>query len=140
MENEVLPSSSSQDSADSGPPQPRRDSRASVSDQDSDTERDAAEETEEWEQIIWPLPPLTCTSPLLSFATVQWDVPDPTAEMSFVVADGNTDGEVSGGSSSPELPRDQGEREDGWSIDQQLLNSILLSTGSDSEVGVACVT
>lgn len=120
MDNNILPSS--QD--------PRRDSWDSVNDQ---AERESTEDTEEWEQIIWPLRPMTCTSPPLSSATVQWDVPDPATEMSFFVTDADTDDEVSGGSGSP--PQDQEESEEDWRIGLQLLNSVLQSTGSDSEVG-----
>lgn len=123
MENEILPSSS-QDAADLS--LPRRDSWASVSEQDADPDTEDVEEAEEWEQIIWPLLPVACTSPLLSFATVQWDAPDPTTQM---------DDEVSAGSSSPPRPPGQEEREEGWSIDLQLLHSVLQRTGSDSEVG-----
>lgn len=134
MENQILPSSSP-DSADSPLRQPRRDSWASVNNQYAEPERGASEETEEWEQIIWPLRPMTCTSPPISFATVQWDVPDPTTETSFVVTDGNADDEVSVGSSSPALPQEHEERDDGWTIDAQLSSSVLQKTGSDSEVG-----
>lgn len=137
MENQILPSSS-QDIADPSLREPRRDSWASVSDQCAETDREDMEESEEWEQIIWPPCPMTCTSPLLSFATVQWDVPDPATEMSFVVTDGNMDDEVSAGSGSPALPQDQEEREEDWRIDLQLLHSVLQRTGSDSEVGWVC--
>lgn len=129
MDNKILPSS--QDAAEL-----RRDSWDPVNDQPAEAEREPTEETEEWEQIIWPLRPMTCTSPPLSSATVQWDVPDPATEMSFFVTDGNVDDEVTTGSSSPALPRDQEESEDDWRIELQLLNSVLLRTGSDSEVGV----
>lgn len=137
MEHEILPSSS-QENADSLLRELRRDSWASANEQYADTDREDTEESEEWEQIIWPLRPMTCTSPPLSFATVQWDMPDPTTEMSFVVTDGNMDDEVSAGSSSPELPQDREEREEGWRIDLQLLHSVVQRTGSDSEVGWVC--
>ncbi|XP_073334128.1 uncharacterized protein [Pagrus major] len=42
--------------------------------------RDTPEEAEQWEQIIWPVRPMSCTSPPISFATVQWDMPDPTVQ------------------------------------------------------------
>lgn len=128
MDDKILPSS--EDAAE-----PRRDSWDSVNDQPADAEREPTEETEEWEQIIWPLRPMTCTSPPLSSATVQWDVPDPATEMSFFVTDADMDDEVSSGGSSPALPHDQEESEEEWRIELQLLNSILLRTGSDSEVG-----
>lgn len=128
MENEILPSSS-QDMADSAL---RRDSWASV----NDPYAEDAEDLEEWEQIMWPLRPMTCSSPPLSFATVQWDAPDTAAEMSFVLTDGNVDDEVSAGSSSPPLPHHQEEeRGDGWTIDLPLLHAVLQRAGSDSEVG-----
>uniref|UniRef100_UPI0037E763C8 PH and SEC7 domain-containing protein 2 n=1 Tax=Semicossyphus pulcher TaxID=241346 RepID=UPI0037E763C8 len=50
--------------------------------------RDTPEEAEPWEQIIWPVHPVTCTSPRLSFATVQWDMPDPSAETPSLVTHG----------------------------------------------------
>lgn len=123
MENEIL-SSSSQDMADSW---------ASVTDPYAEED---AEDLDEWEQIMWPLRPMTCSSPPLSFATVQWDAPDPAAEMSFVLTDGNVDDEVSAGSGSPPLPHHQEEeRGDGWTIDLPLLHAVLQRAGSDSEVG-----
>lgn len=125
MDSNVLPSS---------PDAPRRDSWDSVNDQPADAEREPTD-TEEWEQIIWPLRPITCTSPPLSSATVQWDVPHPATEMSFFVTDADTDDEVSGGS-SPAPPQDQEESEEDWRIELQLLNSVLQRTGSDSEVGL----
>ncbi|XP_011603145.2 PH and SEC7 domain-containing protein 2 isoform X2 [Takifugu rubripes] len=126
MDDKILPSS--RDAAE-----PRRDSWDPVNDQPADVDREPTEDTEEWEQIIWPLRPMTCTSPRLSSAMVQWDVPDPATEMSFFVTDADMDDEVSGGSSSPELPQDQEESEEDWRIDLQLLNSVLQRTGSDSE-------
>ncbi|KAM4527764.1 uncharacterized protein PAE49_024471 isoform 1-T3 [Odontesthes bonariensis] len=42
-------------------------------------------EAEEWEQIIWPIRPIT--SPLFSPATVQWDMPDPSEETPQIVTD-----------------------------------------------------
>lgn len=128
MDDKILPSS--RDAAE-----PRRDSWDPVNDRPADVEREPTEDTEEWEQIIWPLRPMTCTSPPLSSGMVQWDVPDPATEMSFFVTDADMDDEVSGGSSSPELPQDQEESEEDWRIDLQLLNSVLQRTGSDSEVG-----
>eukprot|EP00066_Takifugu_rubripes_P013879 XP_011603145.1 PREDICTED: PH and SEC7 domain-containing protein 2-like isoform X2 [Takifugu rubripes] len=126
MDDKILPSS--RDAAE-----PRRDSWDPVNHQPADVDREPTEDTEEWEQIIWPLRPMTCTSPRLSSAMVQWDVPDPATEMSFFVTDADMDDEVSGGSSSPELPQDQEESEEDWRIDLQLLNSVLQRTGSDSE-------
>lgn len=135
MDNKLLPSSS-KDAPHLALREPRRDSWGSASDQRADEERELVE-TEEWEQIVWPLhPPMVCTSPLLSFATVQWDAPDPATEMSFVVTDGTMGDEVSTGSSSPALPQDQEDSEEDWRMDLQLLNSVLQTTGSDSEVGI----
>ncbi|XP_072227582.1 uncharacterized protein [Leuresthes tenuis] len=42
-------------------------------------------EAEEWEQIIWPIRPIT--SPLFSPATVQWDMPDPSEETPQLMTD-----------------------------------------------------
>lgn len=137
MEDKILPPSSV-GIADSLIQEPRRDSWASVTDQYADTDQEDMEESYEWEQVIWPPHPMTCTSPPLSFATVQWDVPDPATEMSFVVTDGNVDDDARAGSSSPPLPQDPEEMEEGWRIDLQLLHQVLQRTGSDSEVGWVC--
>lgn len=136
MDNKLLPSSS-QGAPHPALREPRRDSWGSANDQRADEEKELVE-TEEWEQIVWPLRPMACTSPLLSFATVQWDVPGPATEMSFVMTDGTMGDEVSTGSSSPALPQDQEDSEEGWRINLQLLNSVLQTTGSDSEVGFVC--
>ncbi|XP_051268436.1 PH and SEC7 domain-containing protein 3 isoform X1 [Dicentrarchus labrax] len=107
--------------------------------------RDTSEEAEQWEQIIWPVHPMTCTSPLLSFATVQWDMPDPTSPL---MTDSSLANELDSGSvtrvgtTSPSLHQSQDvnaelftpeaiEQEDGF--DLQLLNSNLEWTGSGSE-------
>ncbi|XP_069571353.1 PH and SEC7 domain-containing protein 1-like isoform X2 [Brachyistius frenatus] len=38
------------------------------------------EEAEPWEMMIWPTRPITCASPALACATVQWDMPGLSAE------------------------------------------------------------
>ncbi|CAJ1070324.1 PH and SEC7 domain-containing protein 4 [Xyrichtys novacula] len=58
------------------------------------TDRESPEEPEPWEQIIWPVQPMTCTSPLLSFATVQWDMPDPSAGAPSPVTHGSLANEL----------------------------------------------
>ncbi|KAM9338437.1 uncharacterized protein ABDE67_018000 [Symphorus nematophorus] len=111
--------------------------------------RDTPEEAEQWEQIIWPVRPMTCVSPRLSFATVQWDMPDPTAEeTSSLMTDSclanelECDGVTSVGTTSPSLCQSQdidaelftqevGEEEAGF--DSLLLNADLERTGSISE-------
>ncbi|KAM3599437.1 uncharacterized protein V6R79_005494 [Siganus canaliculatus] len=56
--------------------------------------RDTPEEAEQWEQIIWPVRPMTCTSPPLSCATVQWDMPGPAADTSSLVTDSGAANEL----------------------------------------------
>ncbi|TKS84426.1 PH and SEC7 domain-containing protein 3 [Collichthys lucidus] len=106
--------------------------------------RETPEEAEQWEQIIWPVHPMTCTSPRLSFATVQWDMPDLSAETFPLMTDSslaelNSRGGTSLGTTSPSLhgrqevneellTQEDGEEEDGF--DSGLLNSDLEWTGS----------
>ncbi|XP_010736809.3 PH and SEC7 domain-containing protein 4 [Larimichthys crocea] len=107
--------------------------------------RETPEEAEQWEQIIWPVHPMTCTSPPLSFATVQWDMPDLSAETFPLMTDSslanelNSRGGTSLGTTSPSLhgrqevneellTQEDGEEEDGF--DSGLLNSDLEWTGS----------
>lgn len=110
-------------------------------------QRETPEEAEQWEQIIWPM---TCATASLSFATVQWDMPDPSAETPSLVTDSSLANEPDSagltslvGTTSPSLHQSQdvsdelftqegrGE-EDGF--DSQLLNSDLELTGNGSEV------
>ncbi|XP_032395481.1 PH and SEC7 domain-containing protein 4 [Etheostoma spectabile] len=58
------------------------------------TGRETPEEAEQWEQVIWPVGPMTCTSPKLSFATVQWDMPDPSTETLSVMTDSSSTSEA----------------------------------------------
>lgn len=112
--------------------------------------RDFPEEAEQWEQIIWPVRPLSCTSPPLSFATVQWDVPAPTAEASSLVTRDSAaanqldfEGVMFVDTTSLSLHQFQGvddkfltqegTAEEDW-VDSQLLNSVLQETENDSEV------
>ena len=112
--------------------------------------RDAAEEAEQWEQMIWPVRPMSCTSPPISFATVQWDMPDPTAKASTLMTDSSTGHELDSGSvttldiTSPSFHPSRGvdvdlftqevrEEEDGE--DSQFLNSDQERAGNCSEVG-----
>lgn len=112
-------------------------------------ERDTPEEAEQWEQIIWLVRPMTCASPPLSFATVQWDMPDPTPETSSLMTDSSVATELGSDfmtnidTTSLLLHQFQGvdaeevrEEEDG--SDSQLLNSNLQWTGSDFEVCTVC--
>lgn len=96
------------------------------------------EEAEQWEQIIWPVRPVSCTSAPLTFATVQWDMPDPSAETPSLMTDSSLANELDSGgvpslgttSPSPHRAQDvnaelftqeDGEEEDGF--DSRLLNS-----------------
>lgn len=104
-----------------------------------------SEEPELWEQIIWPV---TCTSPHLSFATVQWDMPDPSAGTSALMTDSGLANKLDSGSvtsldaTSESLHQSQvvnaelftledREEEDGFH--SQCLSSNLEWTGSCSE-------
>lgn len=110
--------------------------------------RESPEEAEQWEQIIWPMP---CTGAPLSFATVQWDMPDHSAETPSLSTDSNLANELDSGGSlvttSRSLHQSQdinaelftqelrGE-EDGF--DSQPLTSNVEWTGSASEVCTVC--
>uniref|UniRef100_A0AAQ4R507 Pleckstrin and Sec7 domain containing 4 n=1 Tax=Gasterosteus aculeatus aculeatus TaxID=481459 RepID=A0AAQ4R507_GASAC len=69
------------------------------------------EEAAQWEQTVWQL---TCTGAPLSFATVRWDVPDPSAATPSLVTDiGSANGPIPGGvtsldRTSPSPQRSQG--------------------------------
>lgn len=41
----------------------------------------------QWEQIVLPVYPMTCTAAPLSFATVQWDMPDLSTEVPSTTTD-----------------------------------------------------
>ncbi|XP_071321871.1 PH and SEC7 domain-containing protein 3 isoform X2 [Trachinotus anak] len=91
---------------------------------------------------------MTCTSPRLSFATVQWDMPDPFTEMPSLVTDRSLANELNYGgvtrldttslslhqseddNAEPPIP---GEREEEDGFDSQLLNSNIEWTGNSSE-------
>lgn len=138
---------SSLDIADSVLQQPEPESWTSVYHQDTTGEQDTPEAPEEWEQIIWPVRPMTCTSPPLSFATVQWDMPDAAAETSSLITECGVVSELGSGSvtiidaTSLSLHQYQDvhftqevKEEDDWRIDSQLLDSVLQRAGCDSEV------
>ncbi|XP_023124094.1 PH and SEC7 domain-containing protein 3 [Amphiprion ocellaris] len=102
------------------------------------------EEAEQWEQIIWPVCPITCTSPPLSFATVQWDMPDPSTETTDSSSANELDSEVmtnlDATSESLHQPEDinaelvnQEDREEQEEFDSQLLKSDTEYTGNKSE-------
>lgn len=59
--------------------------------------RESPEEAEQWEQIIWPVRPMSCTSPPLSFATVQWDMPGPSEETPLLMTDSSLANELDSG-------------------------------------------
>nr|XP_046230849.1 PH and SEC7 domain-containing protein 4 isoform X2 [Scatophagus argus] len=111
--------------------------------------QDTTEEAEQWEQVIWSVRPLSCASPPLSFATVQWDMPDPATETPSLITDSSVANELDSDgvmtvdtiSSSPlhqsqdinaELfTQEVWEEEDRFH--SQPLNSNLEGTGNDSE-------
>ncbi|XP_044029704.1 PH and SEC7 domain-containing protein 4 [Siniperca chuatsi] len=104
-----------------------------------------SEEAEQWEQLIWPM---TCTSAQLSVATVQWDMPDPSAGMSSLMTDSSSSYELDSGgvmsldTTSPSLHQCQvvnaelftrGDREEEDGFNSRFLNSNLEWNGSGSE-------
>lgn len=118
--------------------------------------RDSPEETEQWEQIVWPVRPLSCTSPPLSFATVEWDVPGPHVTVCGVANQLDTGGAARVDAASLSLhhfqdvddellaaegraeDEDEGEEEEKNWINSPLLDSVLKETGNDPEVGAIC--
>lgn len=120
--------------------------------------RDSPEEAEQWEQIIWPVRPLSCTSPPLSFATVEWDVPVPHVTGCGVANQLDAGGASHVDTTSLSLhhfqdvhdellaaegraeDEDEGEEEEEkiW-INSPLLDSVLKETGNDRKVGAICV-
>lgn len=115
--------------------------------------QDSPEEAEQWEQIIWPVRPMSCISPPLSFATVQWDMPDLTAEASSLRTDSSTANELDSGAvtsmdfTSPSLYQYQDVNaellteeiiEEERGIDSQILISDSQKTGIDFEVCANC--
>lgn len=111
--------------------------------------QETSEEVEQWEQIIWPVRPMTCTSPPISFATVQWDMPGTFTEMPSLMTDRSLANELdSGGVTSLDTtslslhqsdddnaePVVQGENEEEDGFDSRLLNLNLEWTGNGFEV------
>lgn len=54
-------------------------------------------EAEQWEPVTWSLCPMSCTSPPLSFATVQWDMPDSGEETPLFMTDSSSTNELNSG-------------------------------------------
>lgn len=115
--------------------------------------RESPEEAEQWEQIVWPAHPVTCAGAPLSFATVQWDMPDPSAATPSFRADGGVANEPSSGGSeslgtaSPSLHQSQRVnadlfirqgRVDRDEVDSRFLNFHRERTGNGSEVCTVC--
>lgn len=116
---------------------------------------ESPEETEQWEQIMWPVRPLSCTSPPLSFATVEWDVPSPHVTGCGVA--NQLDARDTSRVDAASLPlhhfqdvddelvavdcraedEDDEEEEKNW-INSPLLDSVLKETTNDPEVGAIC--
>lgn len=111
--------------------------------------RDSPEEAEQWEQIIWPVRPMCCTSPPLSFATVQWDMPGPSEETPSLMTDSCLANELESvgvegldvTSLSLRPSEDVNaellmleEREEQYAFNSQSLNSHVEWTGNGSEV------
>ncbi|XP_042250461.1 PH and SEC7 domain-containing protein 2 [Thunnus maccoyii] len=78
-----------------------------------EAEQENAEEPEQWEQIIWPVRPMSITTAPLSFATVQWDMPDTASETPSLIIDSSLANELDSGSvmsrdtTSPSLQQSQ---------------------------------
>lgn len=111
--------------------------------------RESPEEAEQWEQIIYPVRPMSCTSAPLSFATVQWDMPGSSEQMPSLVTDSSLANELDSGgvtslpSTSPSLHESEDfdaelfmpeEREEQDGFDQQFLDSDVEWTGNGFEV------
>ncbi|XP_026153453.1 PH and SEC7 domain-containing protein 4 [Mastacembelus armatus] len=104
--------------------------------------QDTPEEAEQWEQIIWPVRPMTCTGAPLSFATVQWDVPDPPAETPSFMNDSSLANELDSDdmtcldTTSPSFHPSEDVnaelfmQEEGGEQDSEILNSDLQWTGN----------
>ena len=107
------------------------------------------EETEQWEQNVWEMRPISCSSPPFSFATVEWDMPDPSAETPQLMTDSisanepHSGGVTTAGSVSPSLHRPpdinaelfkQDDKEEHDGLDSWLFLSDSEWTGGDSEV------
>ncbi|XP_040915138.1 PH and SEC7 domain-containing protein 2 [Toxotes jaculatrix] len=109
---------------------------------------DAPEEAEQWEQTVWSVRPMTRTSAPLSFATVQWDMPDAFTEMPLLMTDRSSANELDSGDvinlettslslhqsedeNAEPLIQEEGEEQDGF--DSQLLNSNIEWTGNGSQ-------
>ncbi|XP_053196198.1 PH and SEC7 domain-containing protein 2 [Scomber japonicus] len=111
--------------------------------------RESPEEAEQWEQIIWPVRPMTSTTAPLSFATVLWDMPGTALETPTLITDSSSANELDSGgvmsldTTSPSLQQSQDinaelftqeEREEQDEIESWLLlNSDLEFTGNGSE-------
>nr|XP_020456563.1 uncharacterized protein LOC109960651 isoform X2 [Monopterus albus] len=106
------------------------------------------EEAEEWEQIVWPVRPMTCTSTPLSCATVQWDMPGVSVETYSLMNDSSLANKLDSGgvtcrdstSPSPHQSEDVNaelfvleEREEHDGSNSQLLSSVIEWTGSSYE-------
>ncbi|XP_008294846.1 PH and SEC7 domain-containing protein 4 [Stegastes partitus] len=111
-------------------------------------EHKSPEEAEQWEQIIWPVCPITCNSPRLSFATVQWNMPDPSTETPLLMTDSGSANQLDSevvtdldATSSPlHQPQDinaelfnHEDTEEPDEFDSQHLNSDVEWTGNGSE-------
>lgn len=101
----------------------------------------AQETPDHWEQILWPVQPMTCTTASLSFATVQWDMPDNASDTPSPQTDSSLANVMSLGTTSPSLHHCQGvhaelftqddsEEQDPWLF----LSSAKELTGSSSKV------
>lgn len=105
--------------------------------------RDTPEEAEQWEQLIWPVRTIGCTSPQLSFATVQWDMPDPTADTSLPMTNSRMT-RLDSASPLPQQFQDIQElfqlevEEEENEINSQLVSVDLQGTGSNTEVCARC--
>lgn len=109
--------------------------------------QDSPEEAEQCEETAWTLQPVTCTRSSLSFATVGWEMPNPSAETASFVTDSSLANELySQGLTSPSdasfphhnQPQDvtvnpykQEDKEEQEEVDTQPLNSAPESAGND---------
>lgn len=121
-------------------------SQSQGSDQLGATLEDNPEDIEQWEQITWPamVRPMTCASPPLSFATVQWDAADPGPDFCELETDGGLATELDPYATPLSLHQAEDvcavqeikEEEDGFDI--KPLKVSQERTGSSPEVRTVC--
>nr|XP_057912708.1 PH and SEC7 domain-containing protein 2 isoform X2 [Doryrhamphus excisus] len=113
---------------------PLRHSRSSKDEQHLNGEANSKEEgADEWEQTIWPTRALHCTAAAtLSFATVQWEIPDAAAERRSLTTDSNVTGVLDSLTSCSSLHKPYGDEE------EEEVERTEKQNGFDSSVNSEC--